>query len=467
MVNLKELIQQAKDGKIPWHTKVRLKSSIAIKKSLKSVSLGNWQKIRHIAPNWITTFWGESLIKQISESDILIKKIDKKFADENTLEDFKRYVDDNLELKTNGRVKRIREISKDDVITSNWNSIAFALIESNKIYGRDNDENAFQSKDALRFLQSIIGDEFLSTIEYKRGEIFKLEEWKDDNQDRLGVEAKKLVNIWESLREDFSEEERQKIEELDISGENLTGELDLSELPNLKSLDCSHNHLSSLILSKNTNLVYLNCSHNKLRTRLDLTNNQELTHLDCSFNKLEELVISNCPKLETFICNDNKLENDLKNLLDNLSSDRLVCLDISDNNLQGDLDNFKNFITLKFLWIGNEDESKIKKELIYNKFYGSLESLKDMTKLESLHISNTDIDGYSDCLPINVEIHYSTKERPNSKLKEIKDKLRGKYKNCSFQLTKLKEKLEILKEKIEKVEEALALIEIPLSNINK
>ena len=76
-----------------------------------------------------------------------------------------------------------------------------------------------------------------------------------------------------------------------------------------------------------------------------------------------------------------------------------------------------------------------------------------MTRLESLHVSNTDIDSYSDCLPSNIEIYYSTK---------IKEKLRKKYKNFSFhlQLTRLKEELEVLQKKIEEVE-TQALIEVP------
>src|SRR5947207_3210126 len=44
---------------------------------------------------------------------------------------------------------------------------------------------------------------------------------------------------------------------------------------------------------------------------------------------------------------------------------------------------------------------------IYNRFYGSLESLKDLTKLESLHISNTDISHGLEYLPKSLkEIHY-------------------------------------------------------------
>jgi hypothetical protein len=118
----------------------------------------------------------------------------------------------------------------------------------------------------------------------------------------------------------------------------------------LEKLDCSDNRLTSLKLNKNVNLLYSDCSYNQLKGKLDLTNNKKLTGLDCSFNKLEELAINNCPDLEMFVCNDNKLKNNLKrHLLDNLSSDKLVCLNISDNGLQGNLDDFKNFTNLELL----------------------------------------------------------------------------------------------------------------------
>lgn len=366
-----------------------------------------------------------------------------------------------------GRVK-INAISEDDVIKDTWVNIAIILEKSNKIYGRDDDRYAFQSESALRFIQEITNNNFLNAIEYERDEIFKLEEWKNDNENELDIEAEilNIIDVWELLNKDFSNDERQKIEELDVSDKNLIGELDLSELPNLKRLDCSHNQLTSLELGTNSNLLYLDCSHNQLRRGLDLTNNKRLISLDCSFNKLEKLTIDNCPDLEMFICNDNELKNNLKkDLLDNFSS-KLVFVNISDNNLWGNLADFEKFSNLKLLWIGSEDESKIKRGIfnnIYNRFRGSLESLKDMTKLESLNISNTDINVYSNCLPINIEIWFSTEERPNSKLGEIREKLRESYKDSS-QLTRLEEELEVLKREIEKNEEMQELIEMPFDH---
>jgi len=53
------------------------------------------------------------------------------------------------------------------------------MLESSQIiHGRNNDNCAFQSENALRFLQLVISDEFLQTIEYQKGEKFKLGELK-------------------------------------------------------------------------------------------------------------------------------------------------------------------------------------------------------------------------------------------------------------------------------------------------
>jgi len=47
-----------------------------------------------------------------------------------------------------------------------------------------------------------------------------------------------------------------------------------------------------------------------------------------------------------------------------------------------------------------------------------------MNRLRSLSIENTDINSGVNHLPSNVEeIHYFTKERPESKVKEIEEKL--------------------------------------------
>jgi len=78
----------------------------------------------------------------------------------------------------------------------------------------------------------------------------------------------------------FSKEERAERKKLDISYENLKGELDLSDFTNLKYLDCSYNELTNLNISDCRQLKFLNCGYNKL-TNLDLTGLNKLKELKC------------------------------------------------------------------------------------------------------------------------------------------------------------------------------------------
>src|SRR5574344_2784147 len=66
---------------------------------------------------------------------------------------------------------------------------------------------------------------------------------------------------------------------------------DLSNFPNLDTLDCSFNSLTSLDVSKNTLLTLLNCNNNKL-TSLDVSENTSLTSLYCDNNQLTSLDVS-------------------------------------------------------------------------------------------------------------------------------------------------------------------------------
>ncbi|CAG8802041.1 37554_t:CDS:10, partial [Gigaspora margarita] len=170
-----------------------------------------------------------------------------------------------------------------------------------------------------------------------------------------------------------TKEERKQIKELNISRQNLESDLDLSDFVNLETLDCSYNQL--------TNLNINNCS--------------KLKNIKCGFNKLTNLDLTNLTQLEKISCNDNYLESfDYSSLNPN----KLISLNITDNNLpQQDCSVFK--------------------------------PLKNLTKLKSLYISNTDIDSVLEHLPKNIEnICCSSQERPTSKIKELEEQL----KNNSF-----------------------------------
>ena len=201
----------------------------------------------------------------------------------------------------------------------------------------------------------------------------------------------------------YEDLERSKIKELNISERGLVGELDLSGFTSLEELDCSSNELKKLDIDSCLELRIINCLENQL-TNLDLSN----------FSQLEEIT-----------CRDNLLTD----IRYPSNFQKLTSLSIRNNNLsEQDISIFKNFTNLKdYLWIGNNDKEKIKKG-IYNRFYGSLKSLEKLTKLESIHISNTDVNevdikSLSENLPNLKEIQCSVEERPTSKLKEIKEEL--------------------------------------------
>src|SRR5574344_610698 len=63
---------------------------------------------------------------------------------------------------------------------------------------------------------------------------------------------------------------------------------DIANFPNLDTLDCALNSLTSLDVSKNTMLTYLACCHNQL-TSLDVSANTSLTQLSCNGNRLTRL----------------------------------------------------------------------------------------------------------------------------------------------------------------------------------
>ena len=73
----------------------------------------------------------------------------------------------------------------------------------------------------------------------------------------------------------LTEEERNAVTELDLSGLGLTSLENLSAFPNLKTLDCSKNQLTALDLSGNPALERLSCGNNRL-TELDMSQNRKL-----------------------------------------------------------------------------------------------------------------------------------------------------------------------------------------------
>lgn len=125
----------------------------------------------------------------------------------------------------------------------------------------------------------------------------------------------------------LTEEERQAVTELNLSGLGLTSLEGLEVFPNLQALYCSNNQLTSLDLSQNMNLKRLNCSFNRI-TQLDLTGHSELISLNCEMNLLTSLTLTGCTDLLSMYCRNNLLTS-----LDLTDNTKLVFIETFDNRL--------------------------------------------------------------------------------------------------------------------------------------
>lgn len=126
----------------------------------------------------------------------------------------------------------------------------------------------------------------------------------------------------------LTEEERQAVTNLDLSGLGLTSLDGLEAFPNLQVLNCSDNALTELDLSANRNLVHLSCSFNRL-TQLDLTDMSQLISLNCEMNRLTSLTLTGCSRLSSLYCRNNRLDR----------------LDLSDNRALEFIETFDNLLT--------------------------------------------------------------------------------------------------------------------------
>ena len=108
----------------------------------------------------------------------------------------------------------------------------------------------------------------------------------------------------------------------------------IEHFPNLSTLNCDNNKLTSLDIRQNTALTYLNCADNDI-SELDVSKNTALTHLDCSFNAITELDVSNNTALTYLGCTSTGKHTDNGELteLDISKNTELTYLACSYNNL--------------------------------------------------------------------------------------------------------------------------------------
>ncbi len=123
---------------------------------------------------------------------------------------------------------------------------------------------------------------------------------------------------------------------LDVSGKGIEDLTGIEDFASLQTLNCSGNHLSTLILNKNLNLYGLDCGNNRI-SNLDVSTCTHLTNLQGYNNLISSLDLSNCVNLITIDVQTNQLTNiDISNnqklVWLNLGNNPLTKLDITKNN---------------------------------------------------------------------------------------------------------------------------------------
>jgi len=239
------------------------------------------------------------------------------------------------------------------------------------------------------------------------------------------VMTNRTKNAQRWLNENYPKKERSVCAKLDVSsseieiGEKLEGSLDLTDFKDLKLLNCSGHQITKLKLGVYPYLEDLYCDKNKL-TVFNIKN-YPVTKLDCSDNQLRELTINDCLQLAELIFSSNLLTNFNFNTLDKV---KLTRLELKNNRLSRcDLSELVPFVNLELVDIGSNDQRKIDRGF-YNHFYGSLKSLKNLTKLKHLNIEATDIESGLEYLPQSLEKFYCTSYGTLTKVGNIEEILK-------------------------------------------
>lgn len=281
-----------------------------------------------------------------------------------------------------------------------------------------------------------------------------------------------------------------KIEWLDLKGNNFTNGLDFTKLTSLKHLDLSDQKekLKNIDITPLVNLTELKLERHNLK-KLDLSKNTELLSLSLDNNKeddmgLTEIDLSNNNKLTAIYLKENKLsELKLKNLLLsglNIHGNRLTTIDLSTVEFKKDYSYFDSIQRVKYKTnnltkidmskiVGKENLDKVKVDekdtnLSYDKNTGILNISSNNPK-GFKYIYNTGNSGTFSAMVVNVELELDeTKPEVN---KEALQKAVEKAKDPETTKGKTEETIEAMNKVLKKAEEILAKADATQEEVNK
>ncbi|MBR0147385.1 MAG: Ig-like domain-containing protein [Eubacterium sp.] len=149
----------------------------------------------------------------------------------------------------------------------------------------------------------------------------------------------------------LSVEECEAVTSIGVESCSISSVDGIAFFPNLETLDCKYNNITSLDISKNPSLLSLSCDYNKL-TSLDVSQNPLLQELRCGKNQLTDLDVSHNTELQVLYCYYNPIK-----MLDLENQTKLV--DVSCANCQlTDLD-VSGLSGLKELYCGSNELQKL------------------------------------------------------------------------------------------------------------
>lgn len=281
-----------------------------------------------------------------------------------------------------------------------------------------------------------------------------------------------------------------KIEWLDLKGNNFTNGLDFTKLTSLKHLDLSDQKekLKNIDITPLVNLTELKLERHNLK-KLDLSKNTDLLSLSLDNNQednmgLTELDLSNNTKLTAIYLKENKLSElkieNLKLFGLNIHGNRLTTLDLSKIEFNSESSYFDSIQRVKYKTnnltkidmskiVGKENLDKVKVDekdtnLSYDKNTGILNISSNNPK-GFKYIYNTGNSGTFSAMVVNIELELDeTKPEVN---KETLQKAVEKAKDPETTKGKTEESIEVMNKVLKKAEEILAKADATQEEVNK
>ncbi len=171
--------------------------------------------------------------------------------------------------------------------------------------------------------------------------------------------------------------------DLDIRRCNFSS-LDLPNLPNLKTLDCSDNYLNNLDFSNLQSLETIICGKNNLTT-LNIHDLPNLINFDYSDGTITSLDFQNLPKVKNLVFNNNQLSNMVLNNMPLI--EKLVCRFNSLTNL--------NLQNLPIKYLDCRDNQLI--NLVINNLNNLTSLFCSNNQLTSLNLTSNSNISFVDC----------------------------------------------------------------------